>query len=76
MRWRMGWFGIKLASFLEKEIIAKKVIPNGSLDFIMRYCKLANDGSIIAVYADPENPNEQFILKKFEIKEIEAPTKG
>ncbi len=58
------------------EIIAKKVIPNGSLDFIMRYCKLANDGSIIAVYADPENPNEQFILKKFEIKEIEAPTKG
>ena len=57
-------------------VVAKKIIPNGSLDFIMRYCKLANDGSIIAVYADPENPNDQFILKKFEIKEIEVPNKG
>ena len=58
-------------------IVAKRNIPNGSLDFIMRYCKLNSDGSVIAVYADPENPDEQFILKKFELNSIEtAPTKG
>ncbi len=57
-------------------IVAKKVIPNSSLNFIMRYCKLTTDGSIIAVYADPQNPDEQFILKKFEMKGIEPPNKG
>ncbi|MBQ3643962.1 MAG: hypothetical protein II961_05145 [Candidatus Riflebacteria bacterium] len=57
-------------------IVSKKVIPNSSLNFIMRYCKLTTDGSIIAVYADPQNPDEQFILKKFELKGIEPPNKG
>ena len=56
------------------KIIAKRKIPNGTLNFIMRYCKLAADGSLIAVYADPDNPDEQFVLKKFELREVEEAT--
>lgn len=58
------------------EIIARRMIPPTSLSFIMRYCKLASDGSIIAVYCDPQNPNERVILKKYELNASVAPQKG
>ena len=58
------------------QIVAQRLIPPTSLSFIMRYCKLANDGSIIAVYSDPENPNDRVILKKFELTPDTAPQKG
>lgn len=60
----------------DNKVIAKRNIPCKSLVFIMRYCKLANDGSIIAVYCDPDNPNDRVIIKRFELNQIEVPSKG
>ncbi len=59
-----------------KEIVASKAIPSCSLDFIMRYCKLASDGSIIAIYASQDNPDEKAVLKRFEITNNEPSQKG
>ncbi len=59
------------------KIVCQRILPYPSLDFLMRYCKLSSDGSVIAVYANHENPDGQFIIKKYELKEgIEAPQKG
>lgn len=58
------------------KIVAQRVIPNSSIDFIMRYCKLAADGSIIAVYADPQAPEERVIIKRFELQKDSPAYKG
>ncbi len=60
----------------KKEIISKKPIPTTNLDFMMRFCKLASDGSVIAAYGAPETPDDIAILKKFELKEKEPNKEG
>ena len=60
----------------EKKIIARKPIPVTNLDFIMSFCKLASDGSVIAVYGDAENPNDAAIIKRYELKNIEPNQAG
>lgn len=57
-------------------VVAHRLIPPKSLDFILRYCKLANDGSIIAVFCDPDNPNDRVILKKYELESGSETPKG
>ncbi len=47
----------------------------------MRFCKLASDGSILAVYAEPNDPDGKVLLKRFELKtqtteEQEVESKG
>lgn len=51
----------------DNKIVAQKQIPVQSIDFIMRYCKLANDGTVIAVYGDPEDPEKKVVLKQFNL---------
>lgn len=60
----------------KKEIISKKPIPTTNLDFMMSFCKLASDGSVIAAYGDPETPDDIAIIKKFELKEKEPNKEG
>jgi hypothetical protein len=57
------------------KIIYQKQLPNPNYDFIMRYCKLASDGSIIAVYADLNDPDGKFILKRFVLNSNEVSNK-
>ena len=57
-------------------IVAHRLIPPTSLAFIMSYCKLAYDGSIIAVYCDPQNPDTRVILKRYELNSDSADQKG
>ncbi len=60
----------------KKEIISKKPIPTTNLDFMMRFCKLASDGSVIAAYGDPETPDDIAIIKKYELKDKEPNKEG
>lgn len=79
IRTAKGEFNVELfivAVNSNKEIIAKKPIPTTNLDFMMRFCKLASDGSIIAAYGDPENPDNIAIIKKFELKDKEPQKQG
>ena len=60
----------------KKEIISKKPIPTTNLDFMMRFCKLASDGSVIAAYGAPETPDDIAIIKKYELKDKEPNKEG
>ena len=60
----------------KKEIISKKPIPTTNLDFMMRFCKLVSDGSVIAAYGDAEKPDDIAIIKRFELKGKEPDQAG
>ncbi len=60
----------------KKEIVARKPIPVTNLDFMMRFCKLVSDGSVIAAYGDAEKPDDIAIIKRFELKGKEPDQAG
>ena len=51
-------------------VVSKKIIPLCNIDTLMRFCKLNSDGSVLAVYADPNEPDNKVILKKYELNNI------
>lgn len=63
------------------KIVSKRNIPISNIETLMRFCKLASDGSILAVYAEPNDPDGKVLLKRFELKtqtteEQEVESKG
>ena len=65
----------------DNKIVSKRNIPLSNIETLMRFCKLASDGSILAVYAEPNDPDGKVLLKRFELKaqtteEQEVESKG
>lgn len=50
------------------KIVSKRNIPLSNIETLMRFCKLSSDGSILAVYAEPNDPDGKVLLKRFELK--------
>jgi hypothetical protein len=65
---------VTLYAVKENKIVASRMIPPANAPYVMRYCRLSPDGTILLLLADP-NGRDGVILKRLNL-ETTAPAAG